>query len=169
VTLIAAARWLAAHPPRHPMLLVAFDAEEHDLQGSKTFVMSPLFNAGTTAIDVNLDMVSRNERNEIYAAGLHQSPWLRPIILDVQRRSGVTIKLGHDRPKSKPGDLDDWTHESDHGNFDDVHVPFLYFGVEDHADYHKPTDTADKIDPTFFGNAADMIIDALRVLDRKLH
>jgi Zn-dependent M28 family amino/carboxypeptidase len=168
VTLIAAARWLAAHPPRHPMLFVAFDAEELGLQGSKAFVKSPLFNPGRTAIDVNLDMVSRNDRNEIYAAGPYEWPWLRPVILDVQRRSGVTIKMGHDRPRKKPADLDDWTDQSDHGAFNDVHVPFLYFGVEDHADYHKPTDTADKIDPVFFGNCADMIVEALRVLDRRL-
>jgi Zn-dependent M28 family amino/carboxypeptidase len=169
VTLAAAARWFAAHQPRHPMVFVAFDGEEIGLLGSKTFVKSPLFDGSHTAIDVNLDMVSRNDRNEIYASGVYESPWLKPIVLDVQRRSGVTIKMGHDRPKKKRTDPDDWTNQSDHGAFNDVHVPFLYFGVEDHADYHKPTDTADKIDPTFFGNAADMIVEALVTLDRKLH
>ena len=169
VTLAAAARWFAAHPPRHPMVFVAFDGEEIGLLGSKAFVKSPLFAASKTAIDVNLDMVSRNDRNEIYAAGVYQSPWLKPIVMDVQRRSGVTIKMGHDRPRKKRTDPDDWTDESDHGTFNDVHVPFLYFGVEDHADYHKPSDTADKIDPTFFGNAADMIVETLVTLDRKLH
>jgi Zn-dependent M28 family amino/carboxypeptidase len=169
VTLAAAARSFAAHKPRHTMVFVAFDGEEIGLLGSKAFVKSPLFDASRTAIDVNLDMVSRNDRNEIYASGVYQSPWLKPIVMDVQRRSGVTIKMGHDRPKKKRGDPDDWTDQSDHGAFNDVHVPFLYFGVEDHADYHKPTDTADKIDPTFFGNAADMIVEALVTLDRKLH
>jgi Zn-dependent M28 family amino/carboxypeptidase len=169
VTMIAAARWFAGHRPRHPILFAAFDAEEQGLQGSRAFVGSPLFDARRTAIDVNLDMVSRNDRNEIYAAGTAQSPWLRPIIMDVQRRSGVRIRTGHDRPKRKPHDLDDWTNESDHGTFNDAHVPFVYFGVEDHADYHKPTDTADKVDPTFFGNSADMIVEAIGTLDRTLH
>lgn len=169
VTLLAAARWFAAHRPRHKILFAAFDGEERGLQGSKIFVGSPLFTAAHTAIDVNLDMVSRNDRNEIYAAGTFQSPWLRPIIAKVQRRSGVTIKMGHDRPKTNPRDPDDWTHESDHGSFNDAHVPFLYFGVEDHADYHKPTDTADKISPAFFGDAADMILEAIGALDRTLH
>jgi len=169
VTLAAAARWFAAHRPRHTMVFVAFDGEEIGLLGSKAFVRSPLFNASQTAIDVNLDMVSRNDRNEIYASGVYRSPWLKPIVMDVQRRAGVTIKIGHDRPAKKRGDPDDWTNESDQGAFNDVHVPFLYFGVEDHADYHKPTDTVDKIDPTFFGNAADMIVEALVTLDGKLH
>ena len=75
-----------------------------------------------------------------------------------------------EHPCGRGGDSgEDWTDLSDQGAFRDARVPFVYFGVEDHADYHKPTDTVDKIDPTFFGNAADMIVEALVALDRKLH
>ncbi|MGH7339396.1 MAG: M28 family peptidase, partial [Candidatus Rokuibacteriota bacterium] len=106
----------------------------------------------------------RSATNEMYAAGTAYSPWLRPILLDVQSRAAVRIRFGHDRPKDAGG-LDDWTRLSDHGAFHDAGIPFVYFGVEDHPDYHKPTDTADRIDPRFFGDAADMIVDALRALD----
>jgi hypothetical protein len=41
----------------------------------------------------------------------------------------------------------------------------VYFGVEDHPDYHKPSDTADRIDPGFFGDVADLIVDALTTFD----
>ena len=41
----------------------------------------------------------------------------------------------------------DWTSQSDHYAFHLKKIPFIYFGVEDHADYHKPSDTFDKIDP----------------------
>jgi hypothetical protein len=58
--------------------------------------------------------------------------------------------------------------QSDHGVFHEAGVPFLYFGVEDHPDYHKPTDTADKINPEFFVRAAGVILDALRALDASL-
>jgi len=166
--LLEAARWFVAHPPRHPMMFAAFDAEELGLRGSKAFVASGLLPAPSVALDVNLDMVSRNDRNEIFAAGTYQSPWLKPIIDDVQRRSAVRILLGHDRPMPKAGTVDDWTDESDQGSFSDKGVPFLYFGVEDHADYHRPTDTADKIDATFFGNAADMIVEAIVTLDGRI-
>jgi hypothetical protein len=47
-------------------------------------------------------------------------------------------------------------------------MPFLYFGVEDHPDYHKPTDTADKINATFFYNAALTMLDAVSAIDRAL-
>jgi Zn-dependent M28 family amino/carboxypeptidase len=168
-TLLAAARWFAAHPPRHPFLFAAFDAEEEGLKGSQTFVASGLLPAARMAIDVNMDMVSRNPHNEIFAAGTYQTPWLKPVLQEVQRRSGVKILLGHDRPIHKAGGVEDWTDLSDQGAFHDAHVPFLYFGVEDHADYHQPTDTADKIDPRFFGDVADMIVETLVTLDQQIH
>ena len=166
--LLAAARWFAAHPPRHAMLFAAFDAEELGLKGAKTFVASGLVPLEKIAIDVNLDMVSRNDRHEIFAVGTYQEAWLTPILLDVGRRSAITLRLGHDRPVRARDGADDWTELSDQGAFRDAHVPFLYFGVEDHADYHQPTDTADKIDPRFFGDVADMIIDTLVTLDARL-
>ena len=41
-------------------------------------------------------------------------------------------------------------------------------GVENHEDYHQPTDTADRIDPGFFGDVADTIVDAVVTLDRAI-
>ena len=59
------------------------------------------------------------------------------------------------------GGVDDWTNQSDHGPFHAAKIPFVYFGVEDHADYHKPTDTADKINRGFFVDVAETILDAI--------
>ena len=111
-------------------------------------------------------MVSRNDANEIFAAGTYHTPSLKPIVDDVQRRSAVKILFGHDRPMIKAGSVEDWTNQSDHGVFHQAGVPFLYFGVDDHADYHQPTDTADKVNPQFFGDVADMIVEAVVTLDR---
>jgi hypothetical protein len=83
----------------------------------------------------------------------------------VRRRSKVTVRYGHDRPEQGP---DDWTDQSDHGAFFARKVPYVYFGVENHADYHQPTDTADRIDAAFFGDAADTIVDAVVTLDREV-
>jgi hypothetical protein len=58
--------------------------------------------------------------------------------------------------------------QSDHGVFHQAGIPFLYFGVEDHADYHQPTDTADRINPDFFAKAAAVVLDALRAVDAGL-
>ena len=103
-------------------------------------------------MNVNLDMVSRNDRNEIFAAGTYHYPQFTPMLEDVRSRARVQVLFGHDRPLYRGGGVDDWTRLSDHYVFHSAGVPFVYFGVEDHADYHTPTDTADKIDRRFFGD-----------------
>ncbi len=166
--LLAAARHFALEAPRHPMLFAALDAEEVGFRGARALVNSRLLPRESVGVAVNLDMVSRNDRNEIFAAGTYHTPWLAPLVRDVQMRSAVTIRLGHDRPAALSEGLEDWTRSSDHGPFHEAGIPFVYFGAEDHGDYHKPTDTADRIDPRFFGDAADMIVEALRTLDRRV-
>jgi len=164
--LLAIARYLHAHPPGHTVIFAAFDAEEAGLEGAKAFAKAPPVPLSAIALNINLDMVSRNDRNEIYAAGTFQNPSLLPLVAEVQRRSAVTVRLGHDRPKGNGGSLDDWTLQSDHGVFHQAGIPFLYFGVEDHPDYHKPSDTADKIDAKFFGDVVEMLIDVVVTADR---
>jgi Zn-dependent M28 family amino/carboxypeptidase len=150
------------------MLFAALDGEELGHHGARALLGSGLVPRASTALNVNLDMVSRNDANEIYAAGPYYSPWQTPILQDVQTRASVKILFGHDRPPRLGGGLEDWTHSSDHGVFHDAGVPFVYFGVEDHPDYHQPTDTADRIDPRFFGDAVDMIIEAMLAFDAQL-
>ena len=163
--LLAAARHFIRNPPRHPVMFAALDAEEIGLRGARALIDSPLLPRSGIAMAINLDMVSRSAANEIFAAGTYHTPWLTPLLEDVQRRSSVRIRFGHDRPASLASGLDDWTHLSDHGPFHDAGIPFVYFGVEDHGDNHKPSDTAERIDPRFFGDAAEMIVDAVRTFD----
>ena len=163
--LLAAARHFKASPPRHPMVFAALDAEEIGLQGAQTLVGSALLPRGRVALNINLDMIARNPANEIYAVGTYHAPWLTPMLLDVQKRTPVRIRFGHDRPEGGGSTLEDWTQSSDHAAFHDAGIPFVYFGVEDHPDYHKPTDTVDRIDPRFFGDAADLVVEAIRTFD----
>ena len=162
--LLAAARHFVRTPPRHTIVFAALDAEELGLRGARALVDSALLSLGEVAMNINLDMVSRNDGNEIYAAGTSHSPWLRPLLLAVQARTSVDIRFGHDQPMGRSG-VADWTHASDHGPFHDAGIPFVYFGVEDHQDYHEATDTAGRIDARFFGDVADMIIEAVRTCD----
>jgi Zn-dependent M28 family amino/carboxypeptidase len=165
VALLAAARYFREHPPRHPMMFAALDGEEQGQHGARALLDSSLVERRAIAMNVNLDMLSRSDRREIYAAGTSFAPWLVPILEDVQKRSAVKILFGHDRPG---GDLEDWTRSSDHGPFHDARIAWVYFGVEDHPDYHQPTDTSGRVDAGFFGDAADMIIEALRAIDARV-
>jgi hypothetical protein len=57
---------------------------------------------------------------------------------------------------------------SDHGAFHAAGIPFLYFGVEDHPDYHRPTDTIEGIQPGFYVRAVRTVLAAIRLLDAEL-
>lgn len=162
--LLALASACAERPFRRSIIFVAFDAEEKGLQGARAFVAAPPVPKDRLALNVNLDMVARGDRRELYLAGLARYPQLKPLVTGVTARPPAMLRFGHDAG----GGQDDWTLQSDHGAFHAAGIPFLYFGVEDHPDYHKPSDTAEKIDPAFFAAAVGTILDLVRALDARL-
>jgi hypothetical protein len=152
-------------PLRRTILFAAFDAEERGLQGARAFLVKPPVPQERIALNLNLDMVSRSDKREIFIAGTYHYPDLKPPLEEVARRAPIAVLFGHDKPVAVAGGVEDWTNQSDHGPFHAAKIPFIYFGVEDHADYHKPTDTADKINRGFFVDVAETILDSLIALD----
>jgi hypothetical protein len=170
--LLALAEHFQRNRPLHSVLFVATDAEEGSahggsgLRGARELVRDPPIPLQRILVNVNLDMISRNDRDELYAAGTYHYPALRPYVERVAERAPLTLLMGHDRP-----DLphrDDWTMLSDHGAFHEAGIPFLYFGVEDHEDYHRPTDRVENIQPRFYVRAVSTVLDILRELDSGL-
>lgn len=162
--LLALARQCRQAPWTHDALFVAFDAEEGGLRGARAFVDAPTVPKQRLAININMDMVARGDKGELYIAGTHHRPALKPVLAPVAARAPIKLLFGHD----SGGGQEDWTTQSDHAAFHAAGIPFIYFGVEDHPDYHQPTDTADKINPRFFFSAAITILDAVTALDRAL-
>jgi hypothetical protein len=158
---LAIAAWLQDHPLEHSVIVALFDGEEGGLRGSRAFVAHPPVPLEQIVANVNLDMVGRNANRELYAAGATPWPQMRPLIAATAKTSAVTLKMGHD----SGGGHEDWTRQSDQGAFDAVRIPWVYFGVEDHPDYHKPTDVPDRVMPGFFYQNAVTIADFLRRLD----
>jgi hypothetical protein len=153
-------------PFRHSIVFAAFDAEERGLQGARAFMRKPMVPTERIALNINLDMVSRSDKREIFIAGTYHYPDLKKPLEEVAAKAPITVLFGHDKPVTVAGGVEDWTNESDHGPFHAATIPFVYFGVEDHADYHKPTDTADKINRGFFVDVAETILDSVLALDR---
>ena len=160
--ILAAAAFFKKNPPEHSILFVAFDAEELGLEGAKYFVENPPVPLEKILLNLNLDMISRNAKNEIYLAGTHHYPALKKELAQIDSQSSINVKFGHDTP-----DLgyNDWTNSSDHRPFHLKKIPFLYLGVEDHEDYHKHTDTFEKIDPSFFYHSSNLVLDILLAFD----
>jgi Zn-dependent M28 family amino/carboxypeptidase len=166
--MLAMAAWFKVHPPLHSIVFAAFDGEELGLRGAKAFLAALPFRKEQLALNLNLDMLSHNDNNEIFVAGTSYTPAFKPMVEQVAQRSTVNLKLGHDRPSLTAGSAEDWTNSSDHGPFHAAGIPFLYFGVEDHADYHKPGDTFEHINQAFYARVASLLVDMAATLDQNL-
>ncbi|MFI5310189.1 MAG: M28 family peptidase [Gemmatimonadales bacterium] len=162
--IFAIAEWAIAHPPENSLLFAWFDAEEEGLLGSAAFVAHPPVPLEKIAADVNLDMVSRSARGELFAAGARRWPVMQPLIDSLVLRTPVTLRQGHDGGS----DEDDWTHRSDMGPFHDKGIPFISFDVEEHPDYHRPTDVVSHIHPEFYYWSVRTIAEFIRRLDASL-
>ncbi|HET9133505.1 MAG TPA: M28 family peptidase [Gemmatimonadales bacterium] len=163
----AALAVLAQHfqraPTRHSLLFVAVDGEERGMWGSRGFVEAPPVPLERIVLNVNLDMIGRNTQGELYAAGPGRYPQLKSAIEAVTPCAPVKLRMGHDTDAAGRGS--DWTTQSDHAAFHRKGIPFLYFGVEDHPDYHRPSDSADRLMPAFYINAVRTIAMAIREVD----
>ena len=162
--LLATARWFAAHPPRHTIVFAAFDGEESGLRGAEAFMASPPVARESIVADINYDMLSRSKVGELFVTGLYANPHLRAPLDALRANAPVALLYGHDHPRPF-WDFDDWTRQSDQGVFADEGIPFLYFGVEDHPDYHRPGDTFEHVDREFYVRATDLVVGAAAALD----
>ncbi len=160
--LLQMAKYFAKKKPEHTLIFALFDAEEMGLQGAKQFVANPPTALENIKLNINMDMISRNDKNELYAAGSFLYPALKPYLISTN--PNLKLMLGHDDPKLG---RDDWTNQSDQGAFHAKGIPFIYFGVEDHKDYHKSSDEFKNIHPQFFQDAANTIQQILDNIDKK--
>lgn len=160
--LMAFAAYFTKKKPNHTLIFAAFDAEEVGLQGSKAFVAHPPVPITNIKVDVNMDMISHNDKGELYVAGTFTNPLLKQFL--PQQYRSLSLLQGHDNPQLG---FNDWTNQSDQGSFNNVGIPFLYFGVEDHKDYHKETDEYKNINKGFFIDAVELIRQVVINIDRK--
>ena len=108
----------------------------------------------SVASSVDELLAGATARTPLAAGDAKSGSMLERVVID-----GQPMVLKHLHPD------EDWTMQSDHGVFHQAGIPFVYFGVEDHADYHQPTDTAVRINSDFFAKAAAVVLDAMRALD----
>jgi Zn-dependent M28 family amino/carboxypeptidase len=159
--LFAFAEYFEKHPPEHSVILAAFDAEELGLTGSRYYVNNTIVPLEHIKLNINMDMISRNSNNELYVVGTAFNNTLRTVISNFETEKDLSLLMGHD---GKDG-LENWTNSSDHAPFHKVNIPFLYFGVEDHPDYHQPTDDYENIHPEFYKKAVNTIISIFSTID----
>lgn len=154
--------------PLYSYLFLATDAEELGLDGAKAFIAKPPVALDAIVLNINLDMISRGESNQrLYLAGKKQLPQLTQFAEKVQ--TPLKLTLAHDGRQSSLGRRSqppvDWSNASDHAVFRKAGIPFLYFGVDVHPQYHTPQDDWQRIDPQYFFAALRLIEQSRRWLE----
>lgn len=140
----------AGNGPRRSILFLHVTGEEHGLHGSRFYAENPLFPIANTITNINIDMIGRrgyekeNNDNYVYVIGSDRLSSDLHRISEEANTKYIGMELDY-----KYNDLNDpnrFYYRSDHYNFAKKGIPAIFYFNGVHDDYHKPTDTPDKID-----------------------
>jgi Zn-dependent M28 family amino/carboxypeptidase len=142
----------AGKGPKRSILFMTVSGEEKGLWGSEYYTNHPVYPLEKTMVDLNIDMIGRigqeylkdkDSANYVYVIGDDKlSSDLTPITEMINNKYS---KMKLDRKYNDPNDINRFYYRSDHYNFAEKGVPVIFYFNGVHADYHKPTDTPDKI------------------------
>ncbi|HYM13195.1 MAG TPA: M28 family peptidase [Bryobacterales bacterium] len=141
-------------PPKRGVVFIAFAGEELGLLGSEYYVNHPLLPLDQAVVMINLDMIGRLRHNKLYVGGVGTGTTFKPLV------EGDVKKFAF-KPDYATGGYD----SSDHTSFTAKQVPVLFFFSGLHSDYHKPSDTWDKIEGPQTAHLLDMVFDLAERLD----
>ncbi len=157
------------HPrPRRTIVFIAFSGEEEGLLGSNYYVNHPIVPLTNTVAMINMDMIGRMKDGKLTIGGIGTSPEWQPLVVQANlgftpfvlgnvspsSASSVAAVIGSNDPKPVNQNKNpqfsltlnqDGFGPSDHSSFYAKQIPVLFFWTGTHEDYHKPSDTADKI------------------------
>ena len=141
---LAVAAAVAKQPRRRNVLFAWWSGEELGLVGSSAFANAPPLPLDQLEAYLNFDMVGRMQDNKLTIQATGTSPAWAKIIEQANIAAGFDLLLQSD--PYQPTDV---------STFNSASVPCLTFFTGTHADYHKPSDTADKIDFEDLDRVAD--------------
>jgi hypothetical protein len=153
VTVLQLAQAFTTNPvkPKRSILFMTVVGEEKGLWGSEWYVKHPIIPLEKTVADLNTDMVGRIDKkyddlknpNYVYVIGSDKISTQLDSVLKVSNKGTENLVLDYTYNDDK--DPNQFYRRSDHYNFARNGIPIVFFFTGVHADYHKPTDTVDKI------------------------
>jgi hypothetical protein len=119
---------------KRSILFMTFAGEELGLLGSSYFVNHPTIALANAAAMINMDMIGRMTNDRLFVGGVGTSPNFKPWLEDFNKTVGLKLDYS-----------DSGFGSSDHTSFNAKKIPVLFIFSGLHTDYHKPSDTYDKI------------------------
>jgi hypothetical protein len=137
---------------KRTLVFIAFSGEEEGLLGSNFYVNHPLAPLDKTVAMINMDMIGRMKDNKLIIGGVGTAKEWREMVGAVNLTlCGIAVVNGQTVASRDPSNQfaltlnEDGYGPSDHSSFYAKQIPVLFFFTGTHDDYHKPSDTADKI------------------------
>lgn len=135
--------------PKRSIVFMWMAGEEKGLLGSEHYVASPIVPLKSTVADINIDMIGRvdddhkGNPNYIYVIGADR---LSTELDKIVKHANTYTQLDLDYKYNADNDPNRFYYRSDHYNFAKNNIPSVFFFNGTHDDYHRPSDTVDKID-----------------------
>ena len=176
ITEIAEAFKLAeqqGHSPKRSILFLHLTGEEIGLFGSKFYIENPLFKLDKTIANLNIDMIGRvddrheDNSNYIYIIGADRIS--KELEYTSSKTNKVFTNLELDYTYNAENDSNRYYYRSDHYNFAKQNIPAIFYFNGEHQDYHKPTDTADKINYPLLAKRTKLIFATAWQLANRSH
>ena len=140
----------AGKGPKRSILFITVAGEEMGLYGSRFYTdIDPVFPLKNTVADLNIDMIGRiddiykTDPNYIYLIGSDKLSTELHQLSEEANKQYINLKL--DYKYNDKNDPNRFYYRSDHYNFAKNRIPVIFYFNGTHADYHRPTDTVDKI------------------------
>lgn len=149
------------YSPKRSILFLHLTAEEIGLQGSKYYVENPIFKHDKTIANLNIDMIGRVDENHknnedyLYIIGADRISKELHYVSAATNKAFTNITL--DYTYNDKNDRNNYYYRSDHFNFAKQDIPVIFYFNGVHSDYHKPTDTPDKINYPLLKKRTDLI------------
>ena len=148
--------------PARSIIFLHVSGEEKGLLGSRYYTDNPLYPLANTVANLNIDMVGRTDpkresdnRNYVYLIGTDRlSTELHEIS---EAANAASVKMELDYTYNAADDPNRFYFRSDHYNFAKNNIPVIFYFNGTHADYHKPTDTVEKIEYDLLAQRAQLV------------
>ena len=165
---------------KRTLIFMAFGGEEEGLIGSKYYVNNPVFPLDKTVAMINMDMVGRLNENKLTVGGIGTAGEWKGLIETKNFLQTVEIN-GTQQPIVKVTDKsgvetnypnfslqlnEDGFGPSDHSSFYGKQIPVLFFFTGTHTDYHKPSDTFDKINYGGLMKVTEFVANIIKSIDQ---
>ncbi len=150
----------AGYGPRRSILFMTVTAEEKGLLGSAHYSDNPVFPLENTVANLNIDMVGRIDKDHdngdyVYIIGSNMLSTELHAINEQMNKEFTNILLDYEY--NDKDDPNRFYYRSDHYNFAKHNIPIIFYFNGTHEDYHKPTDTPDKIAYNALQNRARLV------------